>query len=614
MAEVKTTNVIISVGNIDITSDHKNFSSLNLKRTVSDAADQFTLSILDDSAFTIETALLKGENEVSITYIDDDGNTYKKLSGSVLKIKNSFIDNRNMLTLEGYVSLNVSQKFDARSASWNTFPTFDWEDITGIHQLNETPSDATMPSSIVDLFGALNIIGSDLTSFAESIGGYEYGTNSSIVGALLKNNLVLDNSTGEYLIDTTNTPVKLDKKKRGVYRQTGSITIPINPGKLISILLFGGKFKDIFPEKDITDEYSETLREQTYGNIFCLQQLIKMFGDIDPASSRYKKGNWDDGLTAVSDELVQSRESNLTFIYNKVLGKCLKIKEGKTYSNYKLNFKPQSNGDVIVDLDYLDATKQAKSDPVAQYIYYGAFEPIKNFGSMTSFSADINVLTSMITSGQNTNESSDISSLNLVTGKTESVSVVTKEEVDESINTQRALWGQLKFSLANGTHTDSAASITSTFKQAQAQSYKASATITGFNKLEPMDIISIAVAPVNINGVLQLHHTSGNYFILSVEDSIEDGVFSTRLELIKNINSKGATAISTSSNSVITTDVVQTSTTDTAVDWKDTLTKVPTATTTTVNSSTTQSTEKKENNNISTIIKTIVSTILQKKE
>ena len=131
MAAPKYANIGVSFGDNDtqVSVDVDNFSSLTLERVVSDSANHFTLNVLDDSAFDIEKYLLQGKNNIDVHYYDKDNNISNNFSGNITKMSSSFINNRNMLTLEGYVGLSIESKYQLYSRSWNNVVLFNWSEI-----------------------------------------------------------------------------------------------------------------------------------------------------------------------------------------------------------------------------------------------------------------------------------------------------------------------------------------------------------------------------------------------------------------------------------------------------------------------------------------------------
>ena len=68
--------------------------------------------------------------------------------------------------------------------------------------------------------------------------------------------------------------------------------------------------------------------------------------------------------------------------------------------------------------------------------------------------------------------------------------------------------------------------------------------------MEPLDFIDIVVVPLNADGTQIMHHTSGKYYILSLEDTIDTSGWTTKLSLIKNVNRAGTTQITINKNTV----------------------------------------------------------------
>ena len=78
MAAPKTANITVKIGGKDITVSHKNFSMINIKRLAHDVSDKFTMSVMDDDAFTIEASLLLGNSDIEVSYIDNELKVYKQ--------------------------------------------------------------------------------------------------------------------------------------------------------------------------------------------------------------------------------------------------------------------------------------------------------------------------------------------------------------------------------------------------------------------------------------------------------------------------------------------------------------------------------------------------------
>ena len=98
MAAPKYSNLVIKIGDKDISISYKFVSRIEIARVVSDAANKFTLSILDNPAFEVERELLSGINEIQVSYYDNQNNAKENFAGNITKISSSFYNNRNMLT------------------------------------------------------------------------------------------------------------------------------------------------------------------------------------------------------------------------------------------------------------------------------------------------------------------------------------------------------------------------------------------------------------------------------------------------------------------------------------------------------------------------------------
>ena len=97
MAIAKFSNIEITIEDYTITVDHSKIIKLSIDRVVSDAANKFSISILDDAAYQVERKLIQGNNEITISYFDDTNTVRDTFRGNITKLNSSFINDRSML-------------------------------------------------------------------------------------------------------------------------------------------------------------------------------------------------------------------------------------------------------------------------------------------------------------------------------------------------------------------------------------------------------------------------------------------------------------------------------------------------------------------------------------
>lgn len=563
MAAPKTANISVVVGNTDYTISHTNFSSLTVDRTAKDVCDKFVLRLLDNDANEIEAALLSGLNNIQITYIDDTLKEYKKLSGFAISMSSAFVDNRCMLTIEGYVSTSIHDKYDKFSFSWNVVPKFDFNKVLGDAALtvkDENYTDDGFFDKLKQFFDFeiknFQISFKNPTKMTVSIANWQ-----NLIDTIFKNNQISMDDNGNYYIkrfygtgkdanmdnyDVMNTDLTPEEESKYIVKNSGVYIIPIQPHKILKLICCGGEFSDLleaeYSDYKGTSFYSQNLSEADW---YFIKKWYKRMGSFQGLGYQTFKCN---NETMVSeDEFVQTRQSFMEFMYNTVLSKCYyQDKDGNKYTNFYLTFQEGTEDNRgIVTLKRLDASDIPDNAP--QYIYYGRFtDDGSDKGRMTSFSPKLNILTSMITGGDLYSQDADISNINLVGVATKNEGI-TVNAAGTTEGRYKVNWGLVK-TVPTVTY-DSNDQITETdiarvFNDAAKLPYRADATIDGFNKLNPQEYIEIIVIPRTKDGAPVHHHTSGIYFILSIKDTIENGKYTSELELIKNIQNLGNSSVS----------------------------------------------------------------------
>lgn len=104
--EPKAVQVQVIINGKSFTIDKKHLSSLNMKRTFGEAANEFTLEVFDETAYIIESQLI-GESFPSITIKYAAAKSFNNtilFTGTCLDYTTTFVGRGMMLTIKGIVS------------------------------------------------------------------------------------------------------------------------------------------------------------------------------------------------------------------------------------------------------------------------------------------------------------------------------------------------------------------------------------------------------------------------------------------------------------------------------------------------------------------------------
>ena len=540
MAAPKHANIGVSFGDSDtqVSIDVDSFSSLILERVVSDTANHFTLNVLDNSAFDIEKYLLQGKNNIDVHYYDKDNNISKNFSGNITKINSSFINNRNMLSLEGYVGLSIESKYQLYSRSWNNVVLFDWSEI-----FDDWRDGDDGDGSYRDgweafwndwVFGPIdNLFGGDYSKEKDI-----EQTNSNYINkalSVLKNIYQDDNGT---FYTFSQKEGEEDRVVKGE-----EIILPVRPHKILKLLSHGGSMTELLESPLSKDSYEgceqfiDTLenRKNILVDLAFIEGWFKKYEDIKGNGWNY----YDKNITPtklVSVNLSQDSMSDIKYIYDVLSKNSVKETENNTIEyNYKFSIDENKN------VHFKPIEISATQEPKKTYTYYGSFNTDDGQSIMTSFSADTNILTAYLTGDMSSLE--DMSNLNLVTNSEMESDILSKQE-DQIYSKESKYKFEFKsHAFAPKVMTNGAENAESAWKNywysAMSQVYKAKATILGNSGLAPGDYVEILVIPRP--GLY--HHSSGLYYIIKQTDKIENGKMTSELELIKNVATLGQSSL-----------------------------------------------------------------------
>lgn len=544
MAAPKYANIGVSFGDNDtqVSIDVDNFSSLTLERVVSDSANHFTLNVLDDSAFDIEKYLLQGKNNIDVHYYDKDNNISNNFSGNITKMSSSFINNRNMLTLEGYVGLSIESKYQLYSRSWNNVVLFNWSEIFDdwVESDDGDGSYRTNAEAFWNNFFGLfeNAFGGDYSE-KEDI----ERANSNYINKALS---VLDN-----IYQDDNGTFYTFSQKKGEEDKVvkgEEIILPVRPHKILRLLSHGGSMIELLESPLNKDSYEGC--EQFIDILENRKNILVDFAFIEGWLKKYEdiKGNgwnyYDENIAPtklVSVSLSQDSMSDIKYIYEVLSKNSVKETKNNTIEyNYKFSIDENKN------VHFKPIEISATQEPKKTYTYYGSFNTDDGQSIMTSFSADTNILTAYLTGDMSALE--DMSNLNLVTNSEMESDILSRQE-DQIYSKESKYKFEFKSHafapkvMTNGAE-NAESSWESYWSSAMSQVYKAKATILGNSGLAPGDYVEILVIPRP--GLY--HHSSGLYYIIKQTDKIDNGKMTSELELIKNIATLGQSSLNTSSS------------------------------------------------------------------
>lgn len=539
MAIPKHANVIVKIGGKNLTIEHDFVSRIEIKRVVSDAANKFTISILDNPAFEIERILLTGASDIEFSYYDNQNNAKEYFAGNITKLSSSFYNNRNMLTLEGYVGLSIKDKYKLRTRNWNKVVLFDWNNIFDGWK-GEDAGDGDMRTGwqkFKDDFAMIFTLGAVHSDKGKKSTNDEYIKK---VKKLIDDDLIYTDDEGNFYVYS-----QKEDEEDTVVKGT-VISLPVKPSEILKLMCNGGKLTDLLPSSDDIDTYSGTEfyniladRKSILVDLAFIRHFLDKHSKVE--SNGWKVGNIED-TTLVQADFSQVATSDIKYTYD-VLSKYA-IQENKTENGveYLYSFKFRMNDDRTVDFAPIEVSADAK--PSQTYYYYSALDNSNKNTVLKSFSANTDIITAFLTG--DTESLTKLSNLNLVTGEPVDSSVLPSESDVVKEAEYKYSYESVEFAPITVSSSVEGAQATweDYWREARTQTYKAEAVVTGYSGTRPGDYVEIIVMPsdVSIDGEttkVMYHHSSGLYYITSQTDTIENGTYVSKLELVKNIASLG---------------------------------------------------------------------------
>ena len=533
MAIAKFSNIEITIEDYTITVDHSKVIKLSIDRVVSDAANKFSISLLDDAAYQVERKLIQGNNEITISYFDDTNTVRDTFRGNITKLSSSVINDRSMLTIEGYVGISIPDKYQLKSRNWNKAVVFDWKDIfDDWDNIADTNVDNR---SKWDAFWSF--FTQHKKSKQERIDNYNNSFIEKACSIIRKDEIYQDDEGNFY------TYSKKEKTKGEVVKGT-EVILPVRPHKILKLLCDGGTLDGLLEDTDSSKSYKGCdnfinlidSRGNAAVDLAFIREFLKKHDKIEPHSWVYNESRVTP-TKLVECDMCQNTTSDTKYIYEVLCNKSLE--DSGTADTYNYSFMLDNNMNVTFKPIQIDADAK----PKARFNYYGLsdYKENESDAQLVSFSADTNFLTAFLTGDMSNLD--NMSKLNLVTGEEMDSSILAKTEDKLGKEEGKYKYSYKTTSFApvtlSGNSDGSQATWLRYWQEAAAQTYKAEANIVGYSGLAPGDYVDITVIPKP--GLY--HHTSGLYFIQKLTDTIENGVFKTKLTLIKNVATMGNSSL-----------------------------------------------------------------------
>ena len=533
MAIAKFSNIEITIEDYTITVDHSKVIKLSIDRVVSDAANKFSISLLDDAAYQVERKLIQGNNEITISYFDDTNTVRDTFRGNITKLNSSFINDRSMLTIEGYVGISIPDKYQLKSRNWNKAVVFDWKDIFDDWD--------NIADTNVDNRSKWEIFWSNFFNHKETkqerIDKYNNSFIEKACSIIRKDEIYQDDEGNFY------TYSKKEKTKGEVVKGT-EVILPVRPHKILKLLCDGGTLDGLLEDTDSSKSYKGCdnfinlidSRGNAAVDLAFIREFLKKHDKIEPHSWVYNESRVTP-TKLVECDMCQNTTSDTKYIYEVLCNKSLE--DSGTADTYNYSFMLDNNMNVTFKPIQIDADAK----PKARFNYYGLsdYKENESDAQLVSFSADTNFLTAFLTGDMSNLD--NMSKLNLVTGEEMDSSILAKTEDKLGKEEGKYKYSYKTTSFApvtlSGNSDGSQATWLRYWQEAAAQTYKAEANIVGYSGLAPGDYVDITVIPKP--GLY--HHTSGLYFIQKLTDTIENGVFKTKLTLIKNVATMGNSSL-----------------------------------------------------------------------
>ena len=330
MAAPKSATIILTIGGTNYSISHRNFSSLTMERTCKDVCNNFKMNILDDDAYNIEYLLLSGSNDISFSYTDDT--TSKKFQGSVIKMSTSFIDNRNMLSLEGFVGISVQDKVDQVSLNWNLVPKFEWSKIFSDAGVYDTIAAGVASTDAEDASWWDNFKSAMTSGFFSSLSGLKmigamlsgkmFDTTKApdVLSEIMNNGEIFTDSAGNFYM-YSHKYTEQDKRKK--IKAEGSFTVPMKPSEILKLIAQGGNYLSLV-QKKFKDYKGTGIYEGSQENLSELDWLYinLWFRNMGKHEGR----GWKIGTIAntdlVEEDFTQTNQSYIKYCTETLLNKC----------------------------------------------------------------------------------------------------------------------------------------------------------------------------------------------------------------------------------------------------------------------------------------------------
>lgn len=564
MARPKHANVIIKMSGVEVSKVYKNFVSLSLTRNWGDTANSFELKLIDETAYEIESIILGGDRNISLTYYEtgEDGvEVSKNMSGYIWDYDISFVNNLVILNLSGTCGVNVGDTYTIYNRLWNTIINFNtWDLIKGVSSDEAFFGYGNSIDWLNIIPGVGNLLWLGLVGkyISDNNDGGVYYEDPELSVEDLHIYTVEDNDGNVTYkiqkVDINNPSIVSDPKDDpSNFIECSTMYLPVRPSDIVKLIINGGKYEDLFDSSidydDFYDQgfaFSEEAKnynksssssgtvpysEATDMQKKAIKYFLKLMGTVEGHAG------WEIGEIEKTKPVMlnfsQTKKSDLSYIQDVLINHSISEKTGNaSYQFYFIDNK------AYFKAINLDSTAKAT-------VILGQYYPnIKKTGGATYSGGDIisfthkAPLSAYIAGGSSTS----LQGFNFTTGENINTEGLSSAESTEQAESQYIPYitgkvATLPQGKSSGTIEEFIAEAANNRTSLQQLAYQAELTIKGNMKLECGNYIELINLPSK--GSIKFHHTSGMYLIYKIEESITKGTYQTKLYLVKNASSVG---------------------------------------------------------------------------
>lgn len=514
MADAMTPAVqlLINLNGVSLTisNNKKNAVSLKISRTIGDGANKFTLQLFDETAWKLESLLYgSGQTPISFRYGAPGEwrqGRYVTFSGICVNYSLSFVGAATMLTIEGIVQAFNSIEGTSTVSYWFKPASICWVDTNLGGEY-----DASIDYSIEENRAKVAVDGKWATAEISKLYGKDQGYNDE------------GTASGGYSTETCariEWLAHVDSNGKTIVQPR----VLVNPSNIFRRIInkYSGKIGATSMQDAplIFDKAMEDLRDGIIGN-----------------NSNFEIGDVDESLwiDASSLNLTQTNETAASFIANTLCR--IAIKPGSKSAGFKYFIKNGKHCFKAIDYSSTASNKIVKAG------YY-----LKD-SEVISFTVDS--VGAMIMAGAERDEQGNylgaISTADLLTGDVITSDLVNYEghfkTEDDLTDEERATttnWYYTRVTSVKvmSSATKTLADVTLKSQLDKVKDFAVTATLTIWGDYSDVYIPGNYIEIIVMTPEGKQHYSSGKYFIVSADDSINSDGYTITLKLLKNTDIK----------------------------------------------------------------------------